>query len=345
MAAYNFVLPPLNQLTVAQQGALVPIGAIALSGGPGTGKSVVSIYRHINKIAQGKDCYLLTYNTSLKYYLKNCCRQHDEEAANRIYSTYEWYYRYDKACEELIIDEAQDVSLKIYEGLKSLSPIISYSADDSQSLYPESFTSVRQLWELFPQNKPYLLTRNFRSTKSILSLIQYLFRDANISWQDLIECKSEGDKPILYITQGDIPYISSLRQDEEVRKIIESFADDPTQNIAVLCPWSSQVKYFYAVIQKHFPQCSHYCSGQNECADISNIHITTFKSAKGLEFDTVIIPNADILFEYLAGKSFQTYQLGWKDFFVAITRCKTNLRLVSPCAINRERLSEYVDIV
>lgn len=60
MAAYNFVLPPLNQLTVAQQGALVPAGAIALSGGPGTGKSVVSIYRHINKITQGKDCYLLT---------------------------------------------------------------------------------------------------------------------------------------------------------------------------------------------------------------------------------------------------------------------------------------------
>lgn len=345
MAGYNFILPPINQLTVSQQGALIPTGAIALSGGPGTGKSVVSIYRHINKIAQGKDCHLLTYNTSLKYYLKNCCAQHHEEAAACIHSIYDWYNKPDNWCEELIVDEAQDVSSEIYESFKETSLVVSYSADDSQCLYPESGTSVRQLGELFPQNRPYLLTRNFRSTRSILSLARFLFKNANISLQDITECKSEGDKPILYISRGDTYEISNPFQDKEILNIIGSFADDPTQNIAVLCPWNKQVEYFYAIIYKHFPQCTHYCSNQGGCKDIGNIHITTFKSAKGLEFDTVIIPSAYLIFDCLGGKSFRQYQIDWRDFFVALTRCKTNLRLVSPADIHLNMLKEYVNIV
>lgn len=345
MAGYNFILPPLNQLTVSQQGALIPTEPIALSGGPGTGKSVVSIYRHINKIEQGKDCMLLTFSNSLKYYLKNCCRQHSRAAADRIYSTYEWYNKQDHWCEELIIDEAQDVLLKVYESFKETSLAVSYSADDSQSLYPDSHTSVRQLAELFPQNHPYLLTRNFRSTKAILSLVRFLFKNANISLQDIEECKSEGDKPILYLNDGDVYRSDDRSQDRYVLNIVESFADDPAQNIAVLCPWRTHVKRFYTIIHARFPQCTYYCSNQGNCTDIGNIHVTTFKSAKGLEFDTVIIPYANLIFECLENKRLCQYNIEWKDFFVAMTRCKTNLRLLSEPDIKWGLLKEYVDIV
>jgi superfamily I DNA/RNA helicase len=63
------------------------------------------------------------------------------------------------------------------------------------------------------------------------------------------------------------------------------------------------------------------------CGDIKNVHITTFKSAKGLEFDTVIIPNfhkyqeVDNLPECL--------HLKWQDYYVAITRARSNLYLIS----------------
>lgn len=39
--SYYFRLPPITQLTLSQQAALNETEQIALSGGPGTGKSVV----------------------------------------------------------------------------------------------------------------------------------------------------------------------------------------------------------------------------------------------------------------------------------------------------------------
>lgn len=45
--SYYFRLPPITQLTLSQQAALNETEQIALSGGPGTGKSVVSLYRHL----------------------------------------------------------------------------------------------------------------------------------------------------------------------------------------------------------------------------------------------------------------------------------------------------------
>ncbi len=70
------------------------------------------------------------------------------------------------------------------------------------------------------------------------------------------------------------------------------------------------------------------------CATIKNVHITTFKSAKGLEFDTVIIPNFDILKRLPI--IIQDRDTGenkiicdWKDLYVACTRAKSNLYLIS----------------
>jgi len=63
----------------------------------------------------------------------------------------------------------------------------------------------------------------------------------------------------------------------------------------------------------------------NGCPDIDNVHITTFKSAKGLEFDTVIIPDFGSMDNLIS----RFDVLEWKDFYVAVTRARTNLYLFS----------------
>ena len=45
--AFYFRLPVITSLTIEQQAVLNEPGPIAVSGGPGTGKSVVSLWRHI----------------------------------------------------------------------------------------------------------------------------------------------------------------------------------------------------------------------------------------------------------------------------------------------------------
>lgn len=47
MSGYYFNLPREEDLTIGQQIALEEPNPIAISGGPGTGKSVVSLWRHI----------------------------------------------------------------------------------------------------------------------------------------------------------------------------------------------------------------------------------------------------------------------------------------------------------
>ena len=47
MSGYYFKLPLIIDLTIGQQTALDEPNPIAISGGPGTGKRVVSLFRHI----------------------------------------------------------------------------------------------------------------------------------------------------------------------------------------------------------------------------------------------------------------------------------------------------------
>ena len=65
--AYYFRLPAITQLTLSQQAALSETEQIALSGGPGTGKSVVSLYRHLTNHQNGQNSLLLTYTTTLYF--------------------------------------------------------------------------------------------------------------------------------------------------------------------------------------------------------------------------------------------------------------------------------------
>jgi superfamily I DNA/RNA helicase len=57
---------------------------------------------------------------------------------------------------------------------------------------------------------------------------------------------------------------------------------------------------------------------------IENAHITTFKSSKGLEFDTVIIPNFNKYEDFI-----RVYDVVKKnDFYVVLTRSRRNLILI-----------------
>ena len=59
--------------------------------------------------------------------------------------------------------------------------------------------------------------------------------------------------------------------------------------------------------------------------NIENIHVTTYKSSKGLEFDTVIIPDFDSYKWYINN----TDNTSENDYYVALTRAKTNLFLIT----------------
>jgi superfamily I DNA/RNA helicase len=338
--SYYFNLPALTSppLTPEQRTAINLPEPIALSGGPGTGKSVVSLYRHIINLQKGKSCQLLTYTTTLALYLSECCRLSNEAAANNVSTTFSWINRLlDRS--EIIIDEAQDVKyayrkpdgfltwksqetiennfpqINIYNDLlRERYNKISYGADNSQMVL--NGTDENELRTIFNTNQLFRLSRNFRNTKKILRLAHEAFPNAHITYNDIESCVREGEFPVLHIA-------SEEEQNNIIMEIIRELAGE-AHNIAILCPWQNSVNHYYDIVKDEFPDCSYFISNNNHINRISNIHVTTFKSAKGLEFDTVIIPDFHLAFQTLAAR----FNISWKDFYVGVTRAKSNLYLI-----------------
>lgn len=328
MAGYYFNLPQITDLTIPQQAALDDPEQIALSGGPGTGKSVVSLWRHISNYMNNptKRSLLLTYTTTLKEYLKACCRSQNEDAAKMVATSINSRYRiHNYKFAEIIIDEAQDLDEEYYHDILSK---VSYGADDSQILYPNHSCTQLQLRGIFPKNVEHVLSRNFRSTQRIMRFAKATFPNAVIP-REIIDglANNIGELPVFMVSNGSIYDRTNEKQNDAIIEIIESFRSN-THNIAILVPWKNDVQVFENVLEENVDDFSLYYEDKERfpdgCATIKNVHITTFKSAKGLEFDTVIIPNFH-KFDEILGQ----FNIEWNDYYVACTRAKSNLYLIS----------------
>lgn len=338
MPGYYFNLPPITALTRAQQAALNETEQIALSGGPGTGKSVVSMWRHISNYNQGHRSLLLTYTTTLKRYLEACCRGNNVAASQQVgTSLRNKYLTQNRRYSEVIIDEAQDLDADYFSGI--CSPV-SYGADDSQILYPDHSTRQSELGELFPDNVSYVLDKNFRCTQEIMLFARQSFPRAAISLNMINNIDRHGDRPSLLIgnwgPRDDTPT-------DEVKAILQIISDlrNDTENIAILLPWKSTVQKYVSALEDDVDDFSYYYEDKNTfpdgCPPLKNVHITTFKSAKGLEFDTVIVPDYNKMNSIIG-----SYNVDWQDFYVGCTRARSNLFLFSNN--NLPSLNSVVDV-
>ena len=331
MALYQFKLPKFSELTDSQKIAVNTVEPIALSGSPGTGKSVVSVWRHLYNCKDGKKCLLLTYTKTLSKSLELICRSENNlTAANNVGRTQQFQYNIHTKphYDEIIVDEAQDMPIEFYEVLKGKASKISYGADDSQILYPENCCQERTLKNLFSSNESSPLDRNFRNTFEIMSFVRSLFPHRTIPLSLMNDLKNDsskrGAKPVFFVTDVNDFDKSSSQQDKIIADIIKEYHSDG-HNLAILVPFQNWVDAFHEIVKAQgFNDCSFYKSDLDNISDIKNIHVTTFKSAKGLEFDTVIIPNFQKIKTDLS-----RFNVEENDYYVAVTRARRNLYLLS----------------
>lgn len=326
---YYHILPVITELTIDQQRAVDEKSPLALSGGPGTGKSVVCLWRHIRNHSTGlRKSLLLTYTKTLEYYLRASAITHDNDAGENIDRVYWWLTHNASSYDEIIIDEGQDIEKDRLQMFFRYSTNISYGADERQSMY----LSKEKLDELlvwfssdtrFKSNEPITLNRNFRNSKEILLFTRSVFPNFLIPQNTINGAKEKGLKPIMKLNHGwDIE-----SQVAEIIGIINDFNSD-THNIGILVPFASQVETYHTRIKNSLDASIQITKYQNENDDfhgLEGVHVTTFKSSKGTEFDTVIIPDFDSYSWNLANRPNICTE---NDYYVAFTRAKTNLFLI-----------------
>jgi DNA helicase IV len=191
-------------------------------------------------------------------------------------------------------------------------------------LYPDNCSKESELKTLFGANVDYVLDKNFRSTQRIMQFAKAVFPNAFIPKSTIAGLANNiGELPVFLIfgTTND-------KQNHSIIEIINTFRSD-THNIAILVPFMNDAQVFETILKDNdIADFSIYYDDRKRfsdgCEEIKNVHITTFKSAKGLEFDTVIIPNF-----HKCNEIYGRFHIELNDYYVGVTRARSNLYLIS----------------
>ncbi len=313
----NLQLPKLTELNDEQIAILNEVGAVAIYGGAGTGKTILSVWRHIlNWEERNIKSFLITYTHTLTRYFELSIKSKSLKASQHIQNKDR--FKNNPDIEMLIIDEAQDIPPEIHNIFSLNFPVISYGADNRQILYPDKSSTEAQLQEIY-KNKSFYLTKNFRNSYEILQFVKKLF--PNYQSGDFDENRKTGYKPILAYSYN------REHRDNYLLKVLEYFQH---HTIAILVPTNNDFKYYSNLLSNNniiFTEYNNQQNGDIRYKEIHDIYLTTFKSSKGLEFDTVIIPDVHN-FQYWSQKDSSSI-INSNDYYVGMTRAKEKLIMLS----------------
>jgi superfamily I DNA/RNA helicase len=244
--------------------------SLVVTGGPGSGKTTVTIFRFLRPVKNNQNALLFTYNRTLLASIKGILRNKAEELfddldermielviENKVSSFYKWYAQggqwFDSTLDEsqiekrfrktgriykeIFFDEAQDLTAAVFAKAFILAEKVTCGADNAQDLQsnfpPDEALSII-LEKLRDQQHTDLqpLEQNFRNTKEIFDFARGFVPDDEIV--QAIDTSS--------LLNGEAPEIlENLSQDAQFLKIKEIIEENPFSNIGILVNYGNQV--------------------------------------------------------------------------------------------------------
>ena len=344
MMKFQFWLPTRDKLTKIQKRAIESRRAILLTGVPGTGKTVISIYRLIDC----KSGILFTYGKLLRKTIEEKFKsleskaRSDEERSQylnkKIVNIHRWHYDLTKdestgmleknlsdeqleetikmiqaegiLYDEILVDEGQDLSPNAYKLFSKISDYVSVSADEAQMVNNlERASTEADILNVLPKLQKITLDTIFRNSYEIYDFArQFVPNNARANDPNLIERLQEDN------SGADEPYVYLVANyDMLIQEIQAIFDDNATDNIGVFLEKIADIDEH----AKKFDNVSVYHSKCDVPKELNNKIITTYKSAKGVEFDVVIMSE----FHNASEKNMNEY-------FVGATRAKTQVHII-----------------
>jgi superfamily I DNA/RNA helicase len=225
----------------------------------------------------------------------------------------------------VMVDEAQDlqqIQLMLLRFIAKERFVV--AADKGQKIYKTSF-SWKEIGINILGGRTKVLQNSFRSTKQIIQMAH------SLQQHDSIINDEEYVQPVLPEYTGPMPDVfecsSKKEQDAAVIETIKKLRnEDPEKTIGILSKeWRSTKRFYYSLQAEGIPH--EFIEKEKGNAHTPGVKLTSFHSAKGLEFDYVIIID---LIDELTDKDIQDdeyMEVERRLLYVSITRAKTYLQI------------------
>lgn len=287
-----------------------------VSGPPGTGKSVMALYRAQALTFDDREPSVLMYSKVLKQYSEQAANELG--VAGHVTTFHGWFwgfwrkyyganppslvgnsYHQDWAqiahefmtnppelggLADLIVDEGQDLSLNFFRIARFIAKNITVFADENQQLFDNN-TTLREIEIGIGAREHLMLRRNYRNTAEIAAVAAKYFAGTPTGIPEPPE--RHGDKPSLRL------YASTDEFTDFVARYVKARTN---LGIGIACPnQATQQRLYRELTKRKLPiPVQQYVSGnrQHSLLDFDSPAVTLvhYKSLKGLEFDTLFVP-------------------------------------------------------
>lgn len=300
---------------------------VVVEGGPGTGKTTLAVQRAEMLVTEGYSTLVLVYSRPLMRFIQNSqpknnwetvefytlnadgTKDYHEFNSDYTVSTYlSWlnslyWQRFGRGYpttgttepdweqvekeltslgriyDQIIVDEGQDFPVPLLRCLRSLASTVMVFMDPQQAI--EKTKTAGSVAAYVLDASSYHLGRNFRSTKEITE-----FSDIYRAKHDItVDGESSGQKPAV---------ITCASYEDQVNKMLEIIRAYNYRSVGIILD-TSPAKKLYEIMKKRLEGKAHVQLYEPHTYrdfdfDRNEVKIITYGTAKGLEFDVVILP-------------------------------------------------------
>lgn len=290
-------------------------GSYLVSGPPGTGKTVMALHRAQILEEIGVEPQVLMYNNTLEDYTDDASRE--LEIAGHVDTFYSWFwhgysewtgirrppqkeafvYKWKEIFGDivsansvdvggLLVDEGQDLPTGFYRVLPHMTENFTVFADENQQMDPEKNSTLDEIRDSARPDDELSLTTNHRNTREIAELARKFYVGL------------ETGKPELPDRRGEKPVVRPTGSPREAARFIANHErTNDHEEIGVLVKNINTQHRMYNLLEEEAEtenEVQVYSSSNEVENNIDftspGIKLLCFASSKGLEFDTVFLP-------------------------------------------------------
>jgi DNA helicase IV len=344
-----FRLPSYQELSYEQDNIMnLPLtGHHVVVGPPGSGKTVMALYRARMYAKSSKTVNLAVFNNTLSQYLGQAINEFQLGAAASTMQSWfsSWYlenfkrwapkrgdnrYEFDWAqileqvvkarnriekIDALILDEGQDFPRDFYLVIGQIAKNVTVFADENQRIHDSKNSTIREIQNYLNTSSKEVLTTNYRNTREIAEFASHFYADV------------ESGQPLLPDKRGERPKLYTGKAREEQLTLISNYTKGfPKHQIGILLKDSTTQDKYETLLRAKLRgiNVQNYTYRNRQSLDFSKpgIFLLNYQSAKGMEFDAVFLPE---LQELRTDEDVTTRKM---RFYVLSTRARQSLFLM-----------------